>query len=122
MPKSLIQFFTEYIFAGAFATFIHYAIFLSSIHFFVPSNATMLGATGGALMAYILNYHYTFSSNVKHTVLLPKFLIVSVFGILIQTLVVVIFTPQIHYMIAQLIATAVGLVLTFMMNRFWTFV
>lgn len=124
MSKSLIQSFTKYTFVGAFATFIHYAIFLISIHFFssIPWKATMFGAAGGALIAYILNYHHTFLSHAKHSVLLPKFLIVASFGVLIQTLIVAIFTPQIHYLLAQLIATAVGLILTFMINRFWTFV
>lgn len=124
MPKSLIQSFTKYTFVGAFATFIHYAIFLISIHFFssIPWKATMLGATGGALLAYLLNYHHTFLSHAKHSVLLPKFLIVASFGVFIQTLIVAIFNPQIHYLLVQLIATAVGLILTFVMNRFWTFV
>ena len=124
MSKSLIQSFTKYTFVGAFATFIHYAIFLISIHFFssIPWKATMFGAAGGALIAYILNYHHTFLSHAKHSVLLPKFLVVASFGVFIQTLIVAIFSPQIHYLLAQLIATSVGLILTFVMNRFWTFV
>ena len=124
MSKLLIQSFTKYTFVGAFATFIHYAIFLIGIHFFstVPWKATIFGAAGGALIAYILNYHHTFLSHAKHSALLPKFLVVASFGVFIQTLIVAIFSPQIHYLVAQLIATAVGLILTFIINRFWTFV
>lgn len=123
MPKSLIQSFTKYTSVGALATVIHYAIFLISVYFFStePWKSTMLGAAGGAMIAYILNYHHTFISHAKHSVLLPKFLIVASFGIFIQTLIVAMFSPQIHYLIAQLIATVFGLILTFMINRFWTF-
>ena len=123
MRQSLIQSFTKYTSVGAFATLVHYAIFLICMHFFIsaPWKATLLGATGGALIAYNLNYHHTFLSNAKHAVLLPKFLIVASFGVLIQTLIVAVFSPQIYYLIAQLMATVVGLVLTFIINRFWTF-
>lgn len=123
MYKPLIQSFVKYTIAGGFATFTHYTIFLTSVNIFswIPWKATLLASACGALIAYMLNYYHTFSSNAKHSLMLPKFLIVASLGVFIQALIVAIFSIHLHYLLAQLIATVVGLILTFIINRFWTF-
>lgn len=125
MPKTLIEPFIKYTSAGGLATAVHYVIFFIIIHImsWVPWQATLIASTGGALVAYILNYHYTFSSKVRHSTLLPKFLVVAVLGVLAQTLIVAILNQHwhFHYLLAQIIATGFGLILTFLINNFWTF-
>jgi putative flippase GtrA len=123
--KLLIEAFIKYAVVGGFVTCLHYAIFLIAIIMmaWVPWQATILASTAGAFFAYFLNYQYTFSSPVGHLTLLPKFLIVALIGILMQTVTVAMLNSHwhIHYLLAQLIATCVGLILTFLINNFWTF-
>lgn len=117
--------FIKYCTAGGFSTLIHYMVFLLAIKmmFWSPWQATLAGATIGALTAYILNYRYTFSSKIAHRRILPKFLITAGLGVIIQTLIVAGLSQHwhLHYLLAQIIATGVGLILTFIINRFWTF-
>jgi len=123
--KLLIERFIKYCTAGSFATALHYAIFLTLIHAaaWIPWKATLLAASIGALAAYILNYQFTFYSISKHQITLPKFLLVAAVGVVIQTLVVAILSQhwQLHYLLAQLIATCIGLIVTFLVNHYWTF-
>lgn len=125
MLKELIASFIKYTTAGALATLVHYAIFLLIINAttHTPWQATLIASTIGALVAYILNYHYTFLSTVNHQTLLPKFLVVAILGVIMQTLIVAILNQHwhLHYLLAQVVATGFGLVLTFLINRFWTF-
>jgi len=121
----MLKAFIKYCTAGGFATIVHYALFLIVIKAMAwPAwQATLLAASVGALVAYMLNYHFTFLSSAKHATLLPKFLVVAGLGVIIQTLIVAIFSNywHVHYLISQIIATIIGLVLTFLINRFWTF-
>ena len=127
----MLKTFLKYSTAGGIATLLHYAsfIFAVKILLWLPWQATLLGASLGACIAYMLNYQYTFSmqtqvnKEAKHTVLLPKFLLVAGIGVIIQTLIVADLSQfhQIHYLMAQLVATMAGLILTFLINRFWTF-
>lgn len=123
MFKSLIKSFIQYSLVGAIATLTHYAIFLICIYIFLlaPWKGTLVGSTYGAFIAYFLNYRHTFSSQAKHSLVLPKFLMAASVGILVQTIIVAIFSNHLHYLLAQLMATMVALILTFTINRFWTF-
>ncbi len=125
MLRALIKPFIKYSSAGGLATTVHYLIFLFVIYSasWVPWQATFLGASVGAFIAYLLNYHYTFASTSNHLTLLPKFLIVATLGVLIQTAIVAMLTQHWHlyYLLAQLIATCLGLIVTFLINNFWTF-
>ncbi len=117
--------FIKYCTAGGFSTMVHYMVFLLVIKTLPwPAwQATLVGATIGALTAYILNYRYTFLSKIAHTRILPKFLITAGLGVIMQTLIVAGLSQHwhLHYILAQIIATSFGLILTFIINRFWTF-
>ena len=117
--------FIKYCTAGGFSTMIHYMVFLLAIKTLLwPAwQATFAGATIGALTAYMLNYHFTFSSKMAHRRILPKFLITAGLGVIMQTLIVAVLSHHwhLHYMFAQIIATGFGLIMTFIINRIWTF-
>ena len=125
MYQTLNNRFIKYTTAGGLATVVHYVIFLAVIQATSrpPWQATFLASIIGALVAYILNYHYTFMSKIGHFTLLPKFLVVAVLGVILQTFIVAVLNQHwhLHYLLAQLIATGFGLVLTFLINSFWTF-
>lgn len=125
MNQALIKPFIKYTSAGGLATIVHYVVFFAVIHLTSrPAwQATLFASIIGALVAYLLNYHYTFLSKVAHLVLLPKFLVVATLGVIVQTFIVAALNQHwhLHYLLAQIIATGFGLVLTFSINNFWTF-
>lgn len=119
----MIKSFIKYSSAGGLATVVHYLIFLLAIHLMLwaPWQSTLLAACIGALTSYSLNYRFTFLSQATHRKILPKFLLVAGVGIIIQTLIVAVLSPHSHYLLAQIVATSSGLILTFIFNRYWTF-
>lgn len=85
--------------------------------------ATTTGFVVGAVVNYVLNRRFTFSSTAPHHIALPKFLTVAAAGAVLNGAVVgllVALTPW-HYLLAQLLATAVVLVWNFVANLLWTF-
>lgn len=118
--------FIRYALIGGFATATHYAILLVLVESLdVPApTASALGALGGALVAYIANRRFTFPSVATHRRALPRFLVVAALGAGLNSLIVWLGTSALpwHYLAAQAVATVVMLVLTYHINRSWTFV
>ena len=83
--------------------------------------AALLGV--GALINYILNYHFTFQSNKGHTEALAKFLIVAIFGAGINATIMYkgVENTDMNYLIVQVFATSVVLLWNFAVNKLWTF-
>ncbi|WP_322042750.1 GtrA family protein [Paraburkholderia sp. J67] len=117
--------FVTYAAIGAVGTLAQYAVLVGAVDLRVagPVAGSVAGAVVGAVVNYALNYRITFKSNARHTAALPKFAMTAGAGILVNALVMACLTGPvgIHYLIAQLIATAVVLLLTFSVNSVWTF-
>lgn len=88
-----------------------------------PVSGSSAGVVAGAIINYLLNYYLTFRSNEKHILAAPKFFFVALIGLGINWLVMknVIYLFKIHYIFAQCAATALVLVITFLVNRAWSF-
>lgn len=86
--------------------------------------ATALGALGGAMVAYLANRRFTFSSVARHRRALPRFFVVAALGAGLNSLIVWVGTSALiwHYLAAQAVATVVILALTYHLNRSWTFI
>jgi len=110
---------------GAVGTTGHYLTLISLVEFagLNPGLATTAGFVVGALINYILNYRFTFRSSKRHRDALAKFLIIALVGALLNYGIMVSGTKytQIHYLIIQLVATALVLLWNFLLNKFWTF-
>jgi putative flippase GtrA len=117
--------FLRYAGAGAFGTICHYAVLIVLVKALGAGAlvASTAGAVAGALVNYVLNYHYTFSSNRAHSMALPRFGAVALVGIGLNALVMAVLTEQIkvHYLLAQVAATLCVLAAGFLLNRKWTF-
>lgn len=117
--------FASYSAAGAVATSVHYAALICFVELFGrPAwQGAVFGALLGAVVGYSLNHQVTFRSSQLHRVALPRFAAVALTGIVLQGLVVGVATGlfTLHYLVAQLVATAIALFATFLMNRQWTF-
>lgn len=70
---------------------------------------------------YWLNYHFTFASNLSHTRTLPKFALVALVGLAINTGSFAALLLILHYLPAQVIATGITLLSNFTLHQFWIY-
>jgi dolichyl-phosphate beta-glucosyltransferase len=117
--------FVRYSGAGAIGTLFHYSLLVLGVEvarLSAPVGAT-LGAMGGALVNYWLNYHFTFISKQAHRETLPRFLAVAVLGVVISWFIVSVMTQSlgVFYLVSQIVATLTVLFVGFLLNRRWTF-
>ena len=110
---------------GVIGTLGHYTVLVVLVQFWAvdPVFASSLGFVVGAVINYILNYHFTFQSRKRHSETLTKFLIVAIIGAGINGFIMYIGVEntRINYMIIQLFATLVVLLWNFIVNSLWTF-
>ena len=124
MKPSLRQRFASYAGVGAIGTAAHYVVLLILVEaLWVDAVvATTLGAAGGTLVNYGLNYKYTFRSQAGHRPAMPKFAATAFIGLLLNTLIVhMAIAGGAMYLMAQVAATGVVLLFGFLVNQFWTF-
>jgi putative flippase GtrA len=118
------QFF-NYAAVGLIGTFVHYSVLWSLVEYRHLDSiyGSVCGFVAGAFTNYVANYYITFKSRKNHTVALPQFFSVAVAGLFVNTLVVALGTRWLgwHYLLSQLLATGLVLILTFLGNKYWTF-
>jgi putative flippase GtrA len=110
---------------GAIGTVGHYTTLIVLVQFWAvdPVFASSFGFVVGAIINYILNYHFTFQSKKRHAEALTKFLIVAIIGAGINGFImyVGVENTNINYMIVQIFATFMVLLWNFIVNKLWTF-
>jgi len=116
--------FLRYFSVGAVATAAHYAtlVLLVEAAGMAAWLASGIGATVGAQVAYAGNRGYTFRHRGALLASWLKFMGTAAFGALAGMAIVGLGVRLgLHYLIAQMLATAASLVLTYLINRAWTF-
>lgn len=117
--------FINFIGAGAIATALHYSVLLILVEIFgfnvVLSSG--IGALVGGITSYILNRRFTFHSNLPHSKTLPKFFVVAGFAVLLNIALMQLFTVTFStpYLFAQILTTGLLIVVTFGLNKLWSF-
>jgi putative flippase GtrA len=110
---------------GAVGTAAHYIVLTLLVELAgVPVlTATTAGFVTGAVVNYALNRKFTFSSTASHAAALPKFMTIAAAGAVLNGFIVALLTEAagLHYLLAQVVATGMVLVLNFAANHFWTF-
>ncbi len=110
---------------GAIGTLGHYTILIVLTQFWAvdPVFASSIGFVAGALINYILNYHFTFQSDRRHTEALTKFMIVATIGAGINGCIMYfgVENTNINYLLVQIFATCIVLLWNFVVNKLWTF-
>ena len=88
-----------------------------------PVLGSTLGAAAGAVINYLLNYLYTFGSTTRHASVAPKFFVVAIAAVVVNwgAMQFLIKGVGIYYLVAQCMATVTVLVVTYLINRAWTF-
>jgi len=116
--------FIRYSAVGVLATAVHYLVLIACVeggHWpaFIGSGT---GAVVGAQVAYAGNRWFTFAHTGAMRASWPRFQATALIGALIGMAVVGLGVRLgLHYVLAQVIATLLSLVLTFAINRVWTF-
>ena len=84
--------------------------------------ASGFGAVVGAQVAYAGNRWFTFAHTGALRASWPRFQVTALLGALLGMAVVALGVRLgVHYVLAQMVATLLSLVLTFAINRVWTF-
>jgi putative flippase GtrA len=116
--------FWRYALVGAVATAAHWGLLALLVEAGVlpPWLASGAGAVLGAQVAFVGNRHFTFEHTGAWGPAWWRFMGTAVLGALVGMGVVAIGVALgLHYLLAQAIATLGVLVLTFLVNRGWTF-
>ena len=114
-----------YALVGVLATAVHYLVLVTLVELagVQPGMAAATGALAGALVAYAGNRRFTFASTAAHTTALPRFLAVAALGVVASAAIVFAGTEWLglHYLLPQVVATALVFVCGYVLNRRWTF-
>ena len=115
----------RFLIVGALSTLCTLTILYIAVEHF-QSNVVLASTIGwffGAILNYMLSYKYTFRSNTKHQLAIPRFAIVIASGIAINACLMMFFfsTLSLNYFLAQLIAVSLTVLTSFSLNLFWTF-
>lgn len=122
---SLIRQFLAFASAGAVGTVAHYLLLmvLVMVWKYDAVIASTLGFLLGLSVNYLLSHHWVFRSRKRYAQTAFKFFLIASVGLGLNTGLMYLAVTKIgiHYLLAQLIATAVVLLWNFAGNRFWTF-
>lgn len=115
-----------YALIGAAATAVHYSCLAALVEGagIEPGPAAFCGAVIGAVVAYAGNRRWTFGgTRVPHRTAAWRFAMVALAGALLNGLIVDLghSVLAVHYLAAQVFATVSVMVLSYHLNRWWTF-
>lgn len=112
---------------GAASTACHFAA-LWTLHQPLGVNlivATTVGYVVGAVVNYLLNRRFTFStSRTGHEAAVPRFATVALAGMALNAGIMALLArlaPEVNFLLRQCVATGIVLVFNFVLNRQWTF-
>ena len=123
--NSIVNQFFRFSGVGILGTIAHYATLIALVQI-IKANAVLSSCAGfilGALVNYSLNYRYTFRSNMRHSEAMIKFFTVALVGLVSNALIMgfAVEILNVHYVLAQVMATGIVLFWNFTGNRLWTF-
>ena len=116
--------FLQYAAVGAVATAVHYAILVGLVEgdLLAAQRAAALGAWVGAQVAFAGNAAFTFRGGGATVGAWLRFQVTAVIGAVLSfALVALGVRLGLHYLLAQIVATLINVVVTFEINRRWSF-
>ena len=119
-----MQRLARYTAVGLVATAAHYAVLFACVQWlqrpaYVGSG---VGALVGAQVAFFGNRGFTFAHRGSILAAWPRFQATALLGALLGMAIVAAGVALgVHYLLAQVAATGLGLLLTYAVNRAWTF-
>lgn len=120
----LIQ-FVLFAMVGCAAAVGHYGVLIALAELLAapPVLASAAGFAVGGVISYLLNYGHVFHSHQEHLPTAARFLAVTTVGMGLNTAIMWLLVQRIglHYLLAQVTATALVMIWSFSANRYWTF-
>ncbi|WP_250461793.1 GtrA family protein [Microbulbifer litoralis] len=119
----LQQRFVRFAAVGAAATLMQFFLLASFVEL-LSFNKVLASSASFSLSAgvnYWLNYHFTFASQASHRQTLPKFVLVALVGLAVNTGSFALFVVFLHYLPAQCIATGITLLSNFTLHQYWIY-
>jgi putative flippase GtrA len=117
--------FATFAAVGILGTAAHYAVLVALVEWMkvAPTVSTGLGFAVGAIVNYCLNYRVTFASNLRHAHTAPRFFAIAAVGGVLNVFLMHVGTVMLslHYIVSQVLATGIVLILNFIANSVWTF-
>ncbi|MFC6633683.1 GtrA family protein [Microbulbifer taiwanensis] len=115
--------FVRFAAVGAAATLVQFLLLASLVEILstqavIASAASYLTSAG---INYWLNYRFTFSSNISHWRTLPKFALVAMIGLAVNTCSFALLVLVFHYIPAQCVATGITLFSNFALHQLWIY-
>jgi len=124
VPDGIAPQFLSFATVGALGTAAHYATLIVGVSLGLGAViASAVGAAVGATVNYVLNYHVTFRSSLAHRQSGPRFALIAVVSLLLNTLLMAVGVNRLglHYLVAQVLATGIVLCCNFVLSRAWAF-
>jgi putative flippase GtrA len=117
--------FGGYVVAGLAATGTHYVVMVVIINqAMLPEViASCIGFLAGACVKYPLNYWAVFSSEQRHAVAIPRYVMSLAIGFVLNAAIFAILLRvlDVHYMVSQVLTTGAVLVVNYLLARYWIF-
>lgn len=112
-----------FISVGGTATFIQFALLVLMVEVLAFNKviASMTSYIMSAGCNYLLNYYFTFTSQQSHWRTLPKFMVVVLIGLIVNTFVFAGVLTIAPYVIAQIIAVAAALLSNLLLHKYWIY-
>jgi len=123
--KMNIMNFFRYIIVGGFGAVVHVGIIFLLVEFIKlsPLVSSVIGFVFVLIISFLLNKHWTFQIKVNQKFQFTKYLIVSLIGLLLNTLIIFITVNVLNwsYEYGVIIMVIVVALNNFILNQFWTF-
>ncbi|MGD0502389.1 MAG: GtrA family protein [Steroidobacteraceae bacterium] len=117
--------FLRFLMVGGLCTALQYVILIALVEGLgiFAALASTIGYIVSSAVNYYLNYSFTFRSDAAHGRSVPRFLLISGCGLVLNGTITYLGTAilGLHYLIAQVAATIVALLWNFLANLRWTF-
>jgi putative flippase GtrA len=110
---------------GVLGTLVHIGVLAIMVEVFQVNAiiGSIIGFIGALLSSYLLNYHWTFESTHDHLSSFTRYLLVSLVGLGLNTLLMYLTVTVLKwwYIYGQLTVILVVPATNYVLNRFWTF-
>jgi putative flippase GtrA len=118
--------FSRFLLVGGLCTGLQYVLLIALVEgaALSPTLASTVGYLASSAVNYLLNYSFTFRSAAQHRHALPKFVLISSVGLILNAAITFAGTALLgvqHYLLAQVAATCITLLWNFFANHRWTF-
>ena len=123
--KTVLRPVLRYAVSGGMATATHVVVFVTLVEWLTvrPVVAAAPAFAVALFVSYGMNYHWTFSASGLHRVLLPRYVVVALLGLMLNIGITYAVVDVAHYWYGYALLLVVLLVplVTFLLSKFWVF-